>query len=727
MSAVLDVEAIRNATTLLRFVSEAGQEAWDGAPEEDVVLALQAVAAASRTLDALKVGAAGAVERRSEPLTRAESLSSRLGFNGSRALIAEVFGTGFYQARSWTELASDTHTPIGAAGPRRPALAEALRRGELGIEAAKVIRDALAEVTQESIAGGTLAAEATLVANATAGRVNLVARPVEVEAGAAAGEGPGAEPGGGLGVEYWPVVPPRSAGDLAGERAGATAGEAGDGWAGPGVAGGGDGSTLFGGDAGGSNPGGGAALSPNDPDGTVGAGAGAGAGADGWPGGAAGDRADGWPAGVAGDRTDAGRGVPVGWFASRRGAPTRGGVFQGAGAPAAGGRPSLKNVKQQAKGWGMILEPRKAELSHEAQYRARSFELTPVAGGGYKLAGYAPEVEGQVMLTLLDAYLAPRTADPQEAGAGGGLGGESAGGVSRDGSGGPSAEASALAGASHGTEGASAGAGTSRGAGAAPSRAQKSFDALAQIFRSHAASGDAPQSASAAPTVLITTTMQALDAHLERCSEHEGEATPESGHRGCGGGGGGGGGGAGGGDDGAGGGGGGWWPMSVAELPVDANGVPDAEALIDLRFARIGQEGEPVPLSAVLHLMCDAAVQLLLQDPQGIPLKLGRAKRVFSKDQRRVLAQRDHHCRAPGCDIPARWCEVHHVEDWRSGGKTDVENGILLCSFHHHEIDRGRLRVAEHPDPGTPFKYRHQVRMPRPTGRRARQEDPLFG
>lgn len=135
--------------------------------------------------------------------------------------------------------------------------------------------------------------------------------------------------------------------------------------------------------------------------------------------------------------------------------------------------------------------------------------------------------------------------------------------------------------------------------------------------------------------------------------------------------------------------------------------------MIDLRFARIGQEGIPVPFSALAHLMCDASIQMLLQDPDGVPLKLGRSRRDFSKDQRKVLAARDRHCRAPGCDIPAKWCEVHHVVPWNQAGKTDVGNGILLCSFHHHEIDRGRLKVEPVLGENLAFRERHRVRMPR--------------
>uniref|UniRef100_UPI0035BE1AC6 HNH endonuclease signature motif containing protein n=1 Tax=Pseudoclavibacter sp. RFBI5 TaxID=2080578 RepID=UPI0035BE1AC6 len=58
------------------------------------------------------------------------------------------------------------------------------------------------------------------------------------------------------------------------------------------------------------------------------------------------------------------------------------------------------------------------------------------------------------------------------------------------------------------------------------------------------------------------------------------------------------------------------------------------------------------------------------------------------------MATRDRQCRAPGCSAPVRWCEVHHALPWSEGGPTDAKDGILLCSFHHHEVHRERLTLT---------------------------------
>ena len=55
---------------------------------------------------------------------------------------------------------------------------------------------------------------------------------------------------------------------------------------------------------------------------------------------------------------------------------------------------------------------------------------------------------------------------------------------------------------------------------------------------------------------------------------------------------------------------------------------------------------------------------------------------------------RDRTCRAEGCDVPATWCEAHHLDPWHTGGRTDLANAILLCSHHHHRVHDARYRVV---------------------------------
>ncbi|WP_347754307.1 DUF222 domain-containing protein [Agrococcus sp. ProA11] len=107
--------------------------------------------------------------------------------------------------------------------------------------------------------------------------------------------------------------------------------------------------------------------------------------------------------------------------------------------------------------------------------------------------------------------------------------------------------------------------------------------------------------------------------------------------------------------------------------------------------------GEPVPVEIAMAMMCDAHIQAVVTGADGLPLYLGRTQRLFSRAQRRALAARDKGCRAPGCSAPISWCEAHHITFWSLGGLTDIDNGIMLCIHHHHEVHRGRLQVIKGP------------------------------
>lgn len=61
------------------------------------------------------------------------------------------------------------------------------------------------------------------------------------------------------------------------------------------------------------------------------------------------------------------------------------------------------------------------------------------------------------------------------------------------------------------------------------------------------------------------------------------------------------------------------------------------------------------------------------------------AHRIFTETQRLAMIARDHGCSFPGCDVPPQWCQSHHITDHTAGGPTSVDNGTLLCSFHHRE------------------------------------------
>lgn len=95
---------------------------------------------------------------------------------------------------------------------------------------------------------------------------------------------------------------------------------------------------------------------------------------------------------------------------------------------------------------------------------------------------------------------------------------------------------------------------------------------------------------------------------------------------------------------------------------------------------------EPVSTATIRQLACDGGIRPLVLGDHGEILHLGRTQRLFSTAQRKALAVRDGGCVWPGCTAPPGWCQAHHVTEWERGGPTDIDNGALLCSAHHHML-----------------------------------------
>lgn len=138
-----------------------------------------------------------------------------------------------------------------------------------------------------------------------------------------------------------------------------------------------------------------------------------------------------------------------------------------------------------------------------------------------------------------------------------------------------------------------------------------------------------------------------------------------------------------------------------------------ADALVGLCSNRIAEDADPDRATVVVHarlgdlggtdgsaevegggrlhpeiarrLLCDARVQTVLEDEQGEPVKLGRLAREPSPAMMRQLRYRDGECRFPGCGS-RRFTQAHHVIWWGDGGKTDLDNLVLVCFFHHRLV-----------------------------------------
>lgn len=111
--------------------------------------------------------------------------------------------------------------------------------------------------------------------------------------------------------------------------------------------------------------------------------------------------------------------------------------------------------------------------------------------------------------------------------------------------------------------------------------------------------------------------------------------------------------------------------------------------------ARLDQSGEQIPAHVAARILCDGHIQACLLNDDGLPLKLGRARRSHTPHQRRaILTAYPGGCQNPGCHAPPGFTEIHHPVWWSQGGETDVENGIPLCQHCHIELHAGRLRCV---------------------------------
>jgi hypothetical protein len=101
--------------------------------------------------------------------------------------------------------------------------------------------------------------------------------------------------------------------------------------------------------------------------------------------------------------------------------------------------------------------------------------------------------------------------------------------------------------------------------------------------------------------------------------------------------------------------------------------------------------GELISPATVRRIACDAAITPLVLSRDGEILDQGRTARLFTPGQVRALWRRDKHCTFPGCDIPAAWCDAHHLTHWADGGTTSLSNAALLCARHHTIVHRDQL------------------------------------
>ncbi|MHA7190383.1 HNH endonuclease signature motif containing protein [Arthrobacter sp. MDT2-16] len=140
--------------------------------------------------------------------------------------------------------------------------------------------------------------------------------------------------------------------------------------------------------------------------------------------------------------------------------------------------------------------------------------------------------------------------------------------------------------------------------------------------------------------------------------------------------------------------------LSGDGLPATGGHRPQVMVTIDYRdlleqMQRAGSAvfSQQISARTIRKLACEAEIIPVVLGSRGQVLDVGRAQRLFPPHLRRALVARDRGCAFPDCSIPASWCEAHHLRPWSSGGRTSIDNGVLLCSRHHHAIHQGTWSI----------------------------------
>jgi hypothetical protein len=109
------------------------------------------------------------------------------------------------------------------------------------------------------------------------------------------------------------------------------------------------------------------------------------------------------------------------------------------------------------------------------------------------------------------------------------------------------------------------------------------------------------------------------------------------------------------------------------------------------------EDGPAIQPETVKRLMCNARIQTVLDDRAGNVLGLGRMSREPSAWMVRQIRYRDRGCQFPGCGTRA-FTQAHHIVWWGRGGRTDLNNLLLICSFHHRVVHEHGWSVTRDDD-----------------------------
>ena len=103
----------------------------------------------------------------------------------------------------------------------------------------------------------------------------------------------------------------------------------------------------------------------------------------------------------------------------------------------------------------------------------------------------------------------------------------------------------------------------------------------------------------------------------------------------------------------------------------------------------------PISSASLQRMACDCSVTRVLLSQESVVVDIGRSRRMITGPARKALNARDGHCRWPGCERPASWCDGHHIVHWIEGGTNEPNNLVLLCRRHHRMVHEGGWQLVK--------------------------------
>jgi hypothetical protein len=176
--------------------------------------------------------------------------------------------------------------------------------------------------------------------------------------------------------------------------------------------------------------------------------------------------------------------------------------------------------------------------------------------------------------------------------------------------------------------------------------------------------------------------------------------------------------------------------VDLARLALDFAGLPDhggerPNVIVTIPFAELRDElaagqvgnatlnGQPITPNTARMLACDANIIPAVLGGHSEVLDLGRSQRNWSTAQRRARRIEDNGCGWPGCQATLERCRIHHLTYWAQLGKTNLNNGLHLCQFHHWLVHHTNWKIWRDHD------GRIQIRRTYTKKRRRPSEDSL--